>query len=292
MVTQQGPSISSLWADRRAPGMDSRSPPVYPALTISRMRALLFGSVLVAAAGCGSTPPLYSTLEPAETVVDGSADEWPRALRPVPNESGLSIGLRLEDGDLVVALIAGDDRQARRIALGGIRVWVDPTGGDDPVLGVRYPAPGDPSRSDIAQREPRRGGRDGQDPTRLRRRFEEGLREAELTLGVVTQRISPDGGADIEAAAMWGPQTMVIEMRIPLDARSGLLSQAAGPEIGVGVELLDVQRPAPRAPNARTSGRGLPPGRRPTGDQARERTFEPSTLTRWLRITRGGQAAG
>ncbi|MGB3543246.1 hypothetical protein [Rubrivirga sp.] len=250
------------------------------------MRALLLGSVLVFAAGCGSAPPLYSTSDPAETTVDGSADEWPRALRPVPDESGLSIGLRLEDDDLVVALIAADGRQSRRIALGGLRVWVDPMGGDDRVLGVRYPAPGDPSRSDIAQRGPRPGGRDGQDPTRLRRRFEAGLTQAELTRGVVTQQISPDGDAGIEAAAMWGPQTMVIEMRIPLGAEDGLLDLPAGQEIGVGIELLDVQRPQPSAPNARTSGRGLPPGRRPTGDQARERVFEPSTLTRWLRISR------
>ena len=249
------------------------------------MRFVLFGSVLVLAAGCGSAPPLYATLEPAETVIDGSANEWPVALRPVPGESGLSIGLRIEDEDLVVALIAGDDRQARRIALGGLRVWVDPAGGDDRVLGVRYPAPGDPSRLEIVQGGPRRGARNGDDPTRLRRRFETGLDEAEVTSGVGTQRVAPTG-AGIEAAAMWGPQTLVVEMRIPLEARDGLLEQPAGPEIGVGVELLDVQRPQARPDRQRPSGRGLPPERRPTGDQV-EQTFEPSTLTRWLRIERG-----
>lgn len=246
------------------------------------MRLALFGLALAFVAGCGSAPPLYATVAPAETVVDGSAAEWPAALRPVPSESGLSIGVRVDGDDLYVALIAGDDRQARRIALGGVRVWVDPMGGDDPVLGVRYPAPEEPSRGEIAQGEPRRGGPRDDDPTRLRRRFEAGLDVAEVTSGVVTQRIAPDGGADIKAAAMWGPQTLVIEMRIPLDARDGLLQQAAGRMIGVGVELLDVQRPRVEPPG----GRGVTRSPRAEGESIREPTFEASTLTRWLRIDR------
>ncbi len=226
------------------------------------MRLALFSLVLAFVAGCGSAPPLYATEAPAETVVDGSAAEWPSALRPVPSESGLSIGVRAEGDDLYVVLIAGDDRQARRIALGGVRVWVDPMGGNDPVLGVRYPAPEEPTRGEIAQGEPRRGGPRDDDPTRLRRRFEAGLDVAEITRGVVTQRVSPEGGADIKAAAMWGPRSLVIEMMIPLDARDGLLEQAAGREIGVGVELLDVQRPQVQPPG----GRGAARDRGPDGE--------------------------
>lgn len=253
------------------------------------MRLSLCALALVFVAGCGSAPPLYTTTPGVpEVTVDGSANEWPAALRPVPDESGLSVGLRFEGDDLVIALIAGDDRQARRIALGGIRVWIDPMGGDERVLGLRYPTPEDPDVREMIQSGPRRGGRgEDIDPTRLRRRFEAGLDVVEVTRGVVTQQVTSDGGADLEAAAMWGPQALVVEMRVPLDARPGLLEVAAGDAVGIGVELLDLRLPSV-GQAARRAGRG-PDGRsvRPDDEQA-QRTFEPSTVTRWLRVERGG----
>lgn len=245
--------------------------------------------VLVLAAGCGSAPPLYApTPGVAEVVVDGAASEWPSALRPVPDEAGLSLGLRIDGDELVVALIAGDDRQARRIALGGVRLWIDPMGGDDRTLGLRYPTPEAPSARDLAQGGPRRGGRvDDGDPTRLRRRFETGLDEVEVTRGVLTQRITPDGGADVEAAAMWGPEALVVEMRVPLDARPGLLEMTAGGVVGIGVELLDVRRPTMAPATAQARGPRGGGDRQREDVEAREPTFEPATVTRWLRVERG-----
>lgn len=247
------------------------------------MRVAFVCTVLVLAAGCGSAPPLYATQAPAQTVVDGAVSEWPAALRPVPRESGLSIGLRVEGNDLVLALIAGDDRQARRIALGGVRVWIDPMGGDDRVLGLRYPATDEPSRMDIVRSEARRETARRGDADRLRQRFEDGRAEVEVTRGVVTQNVAPTG-AGFEAAAEWGPANLVVEMRIPLTATTGLLELDAGPEIGVGVELLDVQRPRVR-PSADPSAT-RPRGQTASGALER-RDFEPTTLTRWLRIERG-----
>ena len=121
-----------------------------------------FFALLVAAAtvsACGSSPLLY-TASPAtpDTAVDGQATEWPSALRPVPDESGLSVGFRHDGADLVVAVIAGDDRQARRIAVGGLRVWVDPMGGTDRALGIRYPSPEAPDARSVVRNGPRAGG--------------------------------------------------------------------------------------------------------------------------------------
>lgn len=253
------------------------------------MRFALFALLLLTTAACGSPAPLYQ-IEAAPAEVDGVADEWPAALRPVPSEAGLSIGLREDGDDLVVVVVAGDDRQSRRIALGGLTVWVDPTGGTDRVLGVRYPAPEDPDLEAVVRNAPRRGGPSSTDPQQLRRRFEAGLETVEVTSGVVTQRAAPDGGfAGLETAATWGPRGLVVEMRIPLDATPGLLPAPAGEAVGIGVELLDSSRAGLRR-SMDAARRGAPPaaGDRPMPTPERSaidpESVDLETVTRWLRI--------
>ena len=253
------------------------------------MRFLLVASVAFAAAGCGSAPPLYLT-EPAtpETVVDGEATEWPAALRPVPQEAGLSLGLRRDGDGLVVAVIASDERQARRIAVGGLRLWVDPEGGTDRVLGVRYPAPADPDVRAVLRSGPRRGGAiESTDPQRIRRRFESGLDQVEITRGVLTQRASADGSfGGLVAEATWGTRGLVVEMRIPLAAAPGLLETDAGDTVGLGVELLDVattrreaMMEARQAPRPGGDDRPMPTASRSAVPEG----IDVATVTRWLR---------
>lgn len=253
------------------------------------MRIALFALLSLTVAACGTPAPLYQ-MEAAPAEVDGDAGEWPAALRPVPEEAGLSIGLREDGGDLVLVVIAGDDRQARRIALGGLTVWLDPMGGTDRTLGVRYPAPEAPDFEAIARNAPRRGGPSASDPQQLRRRFETGLESVEVISGVVTQRATPDGGfAGLHAAATWGARGLVVEMRIPLEAAPGLLRTSAGEAVGIGVELLDASRAALRESmraTSRDARRG--DGDRPMPGRA---AVDPNaaavgTVTRWLRIER------
>ena len=261
------------------------------------MRPLLAAALALAAAGCGSAPPEYlAEAATPETVVDGEATEWPAALRPVPQEAGLSLGLRRDGDDLIVAVIAGDDRQARRIAVGGLRVWIDPAGGTDRVLGVRYPAPPDPDVRSVVRSGPRRGGAiDAVDPVRLRRRFESGLDQLEITRGVLTQRASADGAfGGLVAESTWGPRGLVVEMRIPLVPAPGLLETAAGDAVGIGIELLDAQgtrrdavmrsrQPTPRA-SAGGDDRPMPPAE---GLALDPDGVDVATITRWLRAEVG-----
>ena len=248
---------------------------------------------LVAAAlvtGCRTPSPLY-TSQPAtpETVVDGQADEWPQALRPVPREAALSIGLRRAPDALFVAVIAGDDRQARRIALGGLRLWIDPEGGRERTLGIQFPAPaplGDRDlRAEVGAR--RQGGTST--PDALRRRFESALGSVEVTRGEAPSRRLAAGTVDgLETAASWTRRGLVIEMRVPLEASPALLPTPAGDAIGVGVELVDVRETVMRRraargqrPNARR-GEAPDTGERP---EAQERpAVEAETVTRWLRL--------
>lgn len=257
------------------------------------MRALVLFTAALAVSACGSSAlPYAAELAPPGTVVDGEATEWPAALRPVPSESGLSVGLRHDGEDLVVVLVAGDDRQARRIALGGVRVWVDPAGGTDQTLGIRYPAPDAPDARSVVRNGPRAGGpMAADDPQRLRRRFESGLDQMEVTRGILTQRAASDGSfGGVVAAATWTERGMVVEMRIPLTTAPGLLEQAADDVVGLGVELLDGRttalqarmrrgaRPAP--PRAGGDDRPMPPSAGP----AAERDAGIATVTRWMRV--------
>ena len=244
------------------------------------MRLFLSSAALLLVAGCGPGPALYAAapLTP-DTVVDGDAREWPAALRPVPGEAGLSLGLRRDADALVLAVIAGDERQARRIALGGLQVWIDPAGGTDEVLGLRFPSPGPLDPADLRRQQ---RGATAADADQLRRRFENGTQEVEVTRGVVTQRASPGGRfGGLEAAATWTDRGLVVEMRLPLTATPGLLTEAARGSLGIGIELLDLRR----AP----VGGGATRGRRPPASDGAETPREPAavgvgTVTRWVRI--------
>lgn len=214
----------------------------------------------LAVGGCGGSAPLYASapLTP-DVVVDGDAREWPSALRPVPQEAGLSLGLRNADDALVVALIARDDRQARRIALGGVRLWLDPAGGTERVVGVRFPSPPPPDRVDIR----RAGGEAG--PQILRRRFERSIDRVEVERQDSVRVVGAGDVRGLETAAQWGPNALVVEVRLPLEA-GALLEAAPEGALGLGVQLLD-----------------LPSGRRgPVPDFDPNEPFDPSTVTRWL----------
>lgn len=251
-------------------------------MPLSRQIVFSLAALASVAAGCRTPAPLYSArpVTPA-TVIDGRADEWPLALRPVPGEAGLGLGLRRDAGALVVAVVASDERQARRIALGGLRLWLDPNGGRERAVGVRFPAPGP-----LGERVLRVGARSGAAAEGdLRRRFLASLDTLEVTRGAApAERVGRQSVPGLEAAAAWGERGLVVEMRLPLDLPPGGTSQGT---LGLGVELVEVVRAAPRPSRAMD----LPPERPgrplPRPDEPRPETRPAPTVasvTRWLRI--------
>lgn len=266
--------------------------PQRPTAPVRLVLVLAASTALVG--GCGSSAPAYSS-SPAtsETVIDGDARDWPGALRPVPSEAGLSLGLRNTDDALYVAVIAGDERQARRIALGGLRLWLDPAGGTERVLGVRFPAPSAPDPADVRRERARGRAVSGVDEQALRRRFEASRDRVEVTRQdeVVVQSARSGSVEGIETAATWTQAGLVVEVRLPLDATSGLIPGDAGESVGLGVELLDLSRFAPPGRRGRgpvSGGRGAGPPDAGRSDPQREADgvgAEVSTLTRWLNVS-------
>lgn len=220
--------------------------------------AVLLASAAVFGAACGPPPPLYAA-ESGTAVVDGNAREWPASLRPVPREGGLRIGLRTSDDALYAVVIAGDERQKRRISAGGLRLWLDPAGGTERVLGLGFPLPIDPGVA--------RGG------TLEQRRFNDRLdRITVQRLDSPTQTFPLRSLDGVEADAEWTDRALVVEFRVPFG--TGPVAVQPGASLGVGVELLDVGGAA-RQQRAAGGSRG---------GAAEAEGADAPTVTRWFQI--------
>jgi hypothetical protein len=251
---------------------------------------LLLTLALLALAGCRSAAPLLTSTA-APVVVDGDAGEWASGLRPVPGESGLSLGLRNTPDALVVAIVAGDEWQARRVASGGLTLWLDPAGGNARRLGLRFPV-GAGAPDDVPP-----PGAPADDGT-LRGAFAASTARLEAVRAGDARPAAVGSIAGVETAAAWTARGLVVEVRLPLrgPAAAAFAGEATGPSVGLGIELAAVQRagsalPPPasmtgRRPDGRMDGYGA--DRRDDGETAAPqddvRTRTPRTTTKWIGI--------
>jgi hypothetical protein len=246
--------------------------------------------VLLALAGCRSAAPLLTSTA-APVTVDGDVGEWAGGLRPVPGESGLSLGLRNTPDALVVAVVAGDEWQARRVAAGGLTLWLDPAGGNARRVGLRFPigagAPGDAPPPGA----PADGGT-------LRWAFEASTTRLEAVRGGDARPAAVGSVAGVETAAAWTDRGLAVEVRLPLrgPAAAAFAGEAAGPSVGLGIELAAIRRagsalpPPPSMTGRRPDGRMDDYGADRQGDretaapQDDVRTRTPRTATTWIGV--------
>ncbi len=203
------------------------------------MYRLVVPAALVVLAGCGGTPRVLVPSAPDAAVVDGDAGEWTSGLRPVPGESGLSLGLRRTPDALVVALIAGDDWQARRIASGGLTLWLDPAGGSARSVGLRFPV-GSDAEMNAAGGQP--------DAAALQAGFSSD--RLATVRGTAVQSAAVGGVPGVETAATWTTRGLVAEVRLPLRGPNAVAfaGEAIGTSVGLGIELAEVSRTGSSAP--------------------------------------------
>ncbi len=262
-----------------------------PRLAMSR--PAVFAALLVLA-GCGSTPLPLVASAPAPAVVDGDVSEWTTGLRPVPGESGLSLGVRNTPDALVVALVAGDEWQARRIATGGLTLWLDPAGGSARSVGLRFP---------VGSGTPEEPAADLRDAPRvdegpLRAAFEASSGQVATVRGGVTTAAAQGGIAGVETAATWTVRGLTVEARLPLrgPAAVAFAGESTGARVGLGLELVQASRrpssaPPPSLVGRTTDGRvdGYGADRRQARDTAapQETMSRPTsgTKTVWLDVT-------
>ena len=246
-------------------------------------RRLLVLALPIFLAGCRSAAPLVvSTAAPA--AVDGDAGEWAGGLRPVPGEPGLSLGVRHSADALTVVVVAGSETQARRVASGGMTLWLDPAGGTARRTGLRFPVGAD---------APETAGTGDDGP--LRAAFAASTLRLATVRGSDVRPASAGGVPGVETAAAWTVAGLVVEARLPLrgPAAAAFAGEAAGDRVGLGLDLAEPARTGvPAAPSL--TGRGTDGRLDDYGADRRERetaapqesaaTRAPGTRTTWLGV--------
>ena len=215
-------------------------------------RLTVFAALLVVA-GCGGSVLPLVTSAPAPAVVDGDVSEWTAGLRPVPGEPGLSLGMRNTPDALVVAVVAGDEWQARRIAAGGLMLWLDPAGGTARRVGLRFPVGSGVVEAPAADLRDAPRVDDGP----LRAAFEASSTQVATVRGAAAMPAAQGGIPGVETAATWTPLGLAVEVRLPLrgPAAAAFAGEASGEQVGLGLELAQASRTPTSAPPPSLTGR-------------------------------------
>ena len=245
--------------------------------------------VLLALGACaGPLPTVPSGPAPNPMSIDGDAREWEGALRPVPEESGLSMGLRNDADALYLVVVAGDAWQARRLAARGLTVWLNGEGTTRKAYGLAFPAG---LGSDGERGRVRPGVLDDAPPRpdpdrreRLREQFLLSLDRIGVTRDGAEESVAVGGTAGLEAAATWTPDGLTVEFRVPLQSGPYAVGLPAGAALGLGLELGEVAG----ADRMRLRGRrpvgGRDVSRQPEAAPQPRRRAAPGSVVRWVAV--------
>ncbi len=188
--------------------------------------------ILLATLACGGRVYVVkSALPPDKVVVDGIADEWQGALSFIEKEE-LFVGFLNDQSNLYVCLKAGDERSPARLMRQGLTVWFDPSGGDNKIIGIRYPLAGPPGNRNW-QREDQPDEEQEARPRRLSDGIEV-LRAERETPEMLTLEQARKEGLEVRASISEG--AFVYELKIPLAmSESSPLGLGVRPNATVGV---------------------------------------------------------
>ena len=241
---------------------------------------ILAGALVLSA--CGGTVALQSSVPQSPIEIDGSEQDWYEHLRPIEKQRA-SIGVGNDAEHLYVAFLTADDALIRRIMALGLILWLDPGGGNEKDLGIRYPSgmmgsagegmmsPGDPGREASPELRREQFEASLQELDLLRGEDGESLRMSAASIPGLAVRVTAEGGI------------FFYELRLPLRA-TGPFAVAAGVDpgeaLGLGLETGAVdsdvlrrqmaERAADRMGGAAPGmgpGMGGPSGRMGAGDR-------------------------
>jgi len=218
---------------------------------------LPLGLLLLAGVGCSSTQSLQSAPMSAPITLDGSDEDWAGALQPVADQPGLGVGVRNDGEALYVVAVLRNEAQVRQAVRSGLTLWLDPAGGTDRALGVRFPlgmSPGGPAD----------GGRDGQgrgEDLSGRLATLAGDLEVLQDGAEAGSRRPANGASSIQASATLQGSVLVVEYRVLLADGPFALGALPGTSIGLGLTTSEVERPDEAARGGRGGRQGGGGGR-------------------------------
>lgn len=233
--------------------------PTFLPAAMTRALVLLFAII---AAGCSATQSLTSRAPSGEIIIDAEVADWEGNLSPVDGEA-FSLGVYNDLDNLYIALVTHDQQVTTQILLQGLTFWVDPDGGKDKTVGLRYPT----GLMGIARS---RGGRNpGGAPVNMQVAAEQTFNHFEIVRGEDVLRHPINSLPNVNARASMEYGTLTLEVRIPLTSDTHFaLGAPVENAIGLGLEtaprsLDDLRQGLGDAGSAR--GRGTGAGGRARG---------------------------
>lgn len=186
-------------------------------------------------AACDGMVKYETDSQPVERqiTVDGKSDDWVGALSAI-SDAKAEEGFLNDQGVLYICLVTEDESLRHEIERGGLTVWFDPKGGDEKVLGIKYPL-GTPRREHTST-EKEEGSKPSGEPAEEEKPSLEILRNG----GGTPQKLAISDAKGLEIASSSGGELFVYELKIPLQPAAGYpiaLGAAPGTKIGVGFEV-------------------------------------------------------
>jgi hypothetical protein len=104
------------------------------------------GLSLLAVAACSSSRKLTKSeldhFVTSPVVVDGDDSEWPNPYPHYDSKAMLSYAVSNDHDNLYISVKANDPMIERKLLVGGLTVWIDPTGKKEELLAIQYPQKG------------------------------------------------------------------------------------------------------------------------------------------------------
>lgn len=212
-----------------------------------KIGGVLAGALILSLAACGTARTYITDSRPPERqiLIDGRSDDWIGSLNIVA-ASNLEEGFLNDQEFLYVSLVTEDESLRRQIARGGLTVWFDPKGGNEKVLGIKYPV-GMPRAERPAAQKEEAGGPPSTEPAGG---TESGL-EIYRAGDAAPQKLELDAAKGLELAASREGKLFVYELKIPLQPSSDhpiAVGALPGKTVGIGFEV-------PKSSSGRQGGR-------------------------------------
>ena len=214
------------------------------------IRTLVMGVLVLGLASCGTARTYIAESRPPgrQVTIDGRSDDWVGSLNIVA-DANLEEGFLNDRDFLYVSFVTEDESLRRQIVRGGLTVWFDPKGGDERVLGIKYPV-GVPRKEPPATQKEDAGEPPPDEPA--------GGTESSLEIyragAAVPQKLDLDSAKGLELAASREGKLFVYELKIPLQPSPDhpiAVGALPGKTVGIGFEV-------PKSNSGRQGGR--PPG--------------------------------
>lgn len=212
-------------------------------------KTFIISALTLGLAGCGTASTYLAVSRPLErqVTIDGRSDDWVGSLNIVA-DAHLEEGFLNDQDFLYVSLVTEDESLRKEIARGGLTVWLDPKGGDEKVLGIKYPL-GAPRGGRPAAQKEEAGGRPPEEPA--------GSPDSGLEIyrpGVAQpQKLDLESAKGLELAISKEGRLFVYELKIPLQPSADhpiAVGALPGKTVGIGFEvpISDLGRPGSRPP--------------------------------------------